>query len=121
MFTAIILSCIFPAFIFAKGKCELTIQNKTDATIVAVIIHESETNEVQSHDITFEKNTSETFKVNKNSLYDIVLVDRLDNRYGKTKLKWNDKHANVSIGHKDFIHDNLWDIIKALFTMPFRG
>jgi hypothetical protein len=122
MFAAIMAACLlFPVVVFANGNCELTIQNKTDATIVGVIIKESETDIVQFSDTALEKNAPAVFKVKKNTLYDIVLIDRHNNRYGKTGLSWDVKQASVSIEHTDFIHENLWDIIWAIITLPFRG
>ena len=122
-----IVFSIIPIALFAGGRkeglpidksCNLTIQNKTNTTIVNVVIKETNTEIDQFFDVTLENNTSSLFTVNRNTSYDIVLTDKYHNRYGKQNQKWAGKAATVSVEHTDLIRKNLWDIIKALFTWP---
>ena len=113
LFAAIGFCCfVFPVSVFAAGKCELTLVNRTGAVITQVIINESGTTAEKTYYIAIEKNSTSEIKLKKGITYDIVLFDNKGHKYGRKGCKLKDDSARIEVNSTDFIPQGAWDVIK---------
>jgi len=103
---------VFPVSVFAAGKCEVTLVNKTGAAITQVIINESGSAAETPYYISIEKNSSNEIKLKKGITYNIVLLDNKGFMYGKTGWKLVHNSARIEIKKTDFIPQGFWDVVR---------
>ena len=104
-----------PASLFAAGKTELTIHNKTGFNISGITINNLEESSIQTFDKPIGINSLTVIKVKRDTSYDIYLSDEKGNKYGKSKLKWNKSKASLIIERRDFIHESILRTIQNAF------
>lgn len=110
---------LFPAFIFAGGKCELTIENNTGTHINRIILEqEGSKKEPEIFYRNLEQNASTTIKIKKDTLYDIVLVDVNERQYVKRRQAWDDGEGNISFHRRDIQDRNFVDKVKRVILWP---
>jgi len=103
---------VFPASVFAAGKCEVTLVNSTGADIDQVVIHEIGSAAEKPYYIDIEKNSSSELKLKKGVTYDIVLFDSKGHKYGRKGCKLLNDSAKIEIKSTDFIPQGFWDVVK---------
>lgn len=108
---------VFPASVFAGGKCEVTVVNRTGAAISQVIVKESENDTVRTYYMDIEKNSTSEIKLKKNAVYDIVLFDNKGHKYGKTGCKLKGDSQRLEIKSTDFMSQGAWDLFKKLLNL----
>jgi len=108
---------VLPAAVFAGGKCDLTIANKTGAEISRVIVLESGSSAEMTFNIEIRKDSSGVIQLKKGSIYDIILFDNKGHKYGKNECVLTDKTAKIEIVKKDFIPQGVWDVIKKTVNL----
>ena len=114
---------IFPAFLFARGKaeskCELSIENKTGSHITQIMIVEAEsTNEPVVYNMNMRHEDSTTIKVNKGTLYNIILINSDERQYVLKRQAWNDDNASLVFYLGDIEDRNAIDKLKRVFFWP---
>ena len=119
VFFAVIGFCflVFPVSVFAGGKCEVILVNKTDAEITQVIINESGNAAEKPYYIVIEKDSSSEIKLKKGVTYDIVFFDNKGHKYGRKGCKLVNNAARIEIKKTDFIPQGIGDVIKKLVNL----
>jgi hypothetical protein len=113
-FATVLLMSLLPMSMFASGKCEVTITNKTKALITQVVIKESDSDEIIDKGCRLPNNTTIIMDVKMETYYDITLVDEKGHYYGKARCFFKKKTSKLSIAKTDFLPQGVLDIIKVL-------
>ena len=114
-FMIFLAGLVFSASLFAAGKTELKVTNKTGALVQEIKLTETDTGKIRSYYPQLENKTSTTVKIKKGTYYDITLVDSNQHAYGIKRHKWERDFNEVEISHSDFIYQGVGDVIKRLF------
>ena len=101
---------LFPSWVLAGSRSEITIVNNTGAVIAGIEFREIGTGTINELARNIEKNSSTVVKVKNNTTYDVILIDTRGHRYSKTGLKWKDD-ASVVFRPNDFIYESFWRAI----------
>jgi hypothetical protein len=116
-FAIVWLISLCPVSIFAAGKCEVTITNKTGALITEVIIKESDSDEIVNQGCRLPNKMTIIKDVKKETYYDITLVDDKGHYYGKERCFFKKKKDRLSISSTDFSSQGALDVLKKLLHL----
>jgi len=118
LFTVIGFSfLVFPVSVFASGKCEVTLVNKTGADISQVVINESGNAAETPFYIDIDKDSSGEITLKKGLTYDIILFDSKGHKYGKKRCKLVHDSARIEIMKTNFIPQGVGDVIKKILNL----
>jgi hypothetical protein len=117
IFLAVLSFIVFPISIFAGGKCEVTLVNRTGAPISQVIVKEAENGAVKTFNMAIEKNSSSVLKLKKGIVCDITLFDNKGHKYGRTSCKLGNDSERIEIKNTDFMPHGAGDVIKKLLFL----
>jgi len=125
--TCLIMLYIFTVFfsfaVYAGGRLDLTIENRTGTHITQIIVAElnQKNGEVKEH-ATFNKsindNKSTVIKLKRNTLYGIVLVNDDGRQYAKRRQAWDENAATISFFLRDIQDRNIWDKARRVILWP---
>jgi len=116
LFLALFLTgAVFSASLFAGGKAELGITNRTGALVEEIQIKETETGNVSSIYCALENNASTVIKIKRDVYYDITLVDSNRHIYGITKRRWSIDNNTLEISHSNYIYQGLGGLLRRMF------
>ena len=100
--------------VFASGKADLTLINKTGAEIEEIIVHDITDNKTESHIVALGRGGSATVKVKKGNYFNITMVDVNMHQYGIQNRRYLKDSNEQQISHYDYVFEGIGPFFRRI-------
>jgi len=109
-----IASIVFCSSVFASGKSDLLLINKTGSEIEEIIINDITGNKTESLYVVLNRNDITVVKIKLGNHYDIIMVDVKGHQYGVKNRRYTRDSSEQQISHSDYIYEGIGPFFRRI-------